>query len=147
MQQTVITRRKLFEKLVAAVYSSTALAFLAPALAYLFPNRNFAGNSNEFVDANGKPILSHAVGEGSFASGLLSGKPVIVFRREGALGALAMVCTHLGCTVAYDPARGIFQCPCHGGAYDTHGRVIGGPPPAPLQRLNVQEVDGKIILR
>ncbi len=141
-----MTRRTFFAKLVTAIYGSTALAFLAPALAYLFPNKNFAANSNELVDTRGETISAGAIAEGGFVSGMLSGTPVTVFRRAGALVAVSTVCTHLGCTVAYNRAEKIFQCPCHGGEYDAEGRVIAGPPPKPLARLNVQEVDGKIIL-
>lgn len=141
-----MTRRTFFEKLVAAIYGSTALAFLVPALAYLFPNKNFGVNSNELVDTRGDPIAPAAIHEGDFVSGMLAGKPVTVFRRAGALVAVSTVCTHFGCTVAYSRAENTFQCPCHGGEYDAEGRVIAGPPPKPLARLNVQEVDGKIVL-
>jgi len=141
-----MTRRTFFEKFVAALYGSTALAFLAPALAYLFPNKNFAVSGNELVDAEGEPILSDKIIEGGVASGMLSGKPVMVFRRNGAWIAFSTVCTHLGCIVSYNRNEQIFQCPCHGGEYDAEGIVIGGPPPAPLARLEVKEVDGKVIL-
>jgi Rieske Fe-S protein len=141
-----MTRRGFFEKMVATLYGSTALGFLAPALAYLFPNKNFAANSNELVDTQGDNISGNAISEGSFAGGMLAGKPVMVFRRQGALVAFSTVCTHLGCTVSYNRGEKIFQCPCHGGEYDEEGTVIDGPPPAPLERLNVKEEDGKIIL-
>jgi len=145
-ENKAMTRRTFFGKLVAAIYGSTALAFLAPALAYLFPNKNFAANSNELVDAQGEPISGPSISEGSFAGGLLAGKPVMLFRRHGALVAFSTVCTHLGCTVSYNRAEKVFQCPCHGGEYDEDGVVLDGPPPAPLQRLQVKEVDDRIIL-
>jgi len=141
-----MTRRTFFEKFVAGLYSGTAAAFLAPALAYLFPNKNFSASTNELQDAQGQTVPAEAIFEGGFAVGMLAGKPVIVFRRNGALSALSTVCTHLSCTVSYNRLENIFQCPCHGGEYDADGRVIGGPPPAPLESLNVKEVDGKIIL-
>ena len=50
-------------------------------------------------------------------------------------------CAHLGCPVAYAPGSQGFICPCHGGAYDSRGLVIGGPPPRPLDRLDVKIVD------
>lgn len=141
-----MTRRTFFEKLVAAIYGTTTFAFLAPALAYLFPNKNFAAHGNELVDAQGASIAGSAIPEGGFASGMLAGKPVMVFRRQGALAALSAVCTHLGCTVSYNRGEKIFQCPCHGGEYDEEGIVIDGPPPAPLERLNIKEENGKIVL-
>ena len=40
----------------------------------------------------------------------------------------------------------IFKCPCHDGRYDVEGRVISGPPPAPLKRHETKIEDGKIFL-
>ena len=51
-------------------------------------------------------------------------------------------CTHLGCPVAYSPGGDNFSCPCHGGAYDSLGRVTAGPPARPLDRFDVKVVDG-----
>jgi Rieske Fe-S protein len=42
-------------------------------------------------------------------------------------------CMHLGCPVQAT-SQG-FQCPCHGGAYDTVGQRIAGPPIRPLDRF------------
>jgi len=141
-----MTRRNFFEKLVATIYGGTTLAFLAPALAYLFPNRNFAANSNVLTDADGQPIAAKAIEEGAFVTGMIAGRPTIVFRRQSALVAFSTVCSHLGCTVSYNRGEQIFQCPCHGGEYDADGRVIGGPPPAPLTPLNVKEAEGSVTL-
>ncbi len=50
-------------------------------------------------------------------------------------------CAHLGCPVAYSPGSAGYVCPCHGGAYDGRGMVTGGPPPRPLDRLDIKIVD------
>lgn len=50
-------------------------------------------------------------------------------------------CAHLGCPVAYSPGSAGYVCPCHGGAYDSRGIVIGGPPPRPLDRVDIKVVD------
>jgi Rieske Fe-S protein len=34
-----------------------------------------------------------------------------------------------------------FSCPCHGGAYDSVGRVTAGPPARPLDRFDFKVVD------
>jgi menaquinol-cytochrome c reductase iron-sulfur subunit len=51
-------------------------------------------------------------------------------------------CAHLGCPVQYFTGGDNFFCPCHGGAYDSLGLVVGGPPPRPLDRFNVKIVNG-----
>jgi menaquinol-cytochrome c reductase iron-sulfur subunit len=61
--------------------------------------------------------------------------------------ALSPVCTHLGCGVSWDEKQKKFFCPCHGGVYDAEGKVIAGPPPHPLDRLEVKVEDGKLFVR
>ncbi len=141
-----MTRRGFFEKLVAALFGTSGLAFLAAALAYLFPNKNFASGTREFVDANGRTISADEIQEGEHRTGLILGSPVILLRRSGELAAFSAVCTHLGCTVAFFPEDEVFECPCHGGEYDIDGKVLHGPPPRPLPRLNVKVENGKVML-
>jgi Rieske Fe-S protein len=52
--------------------------------------------------------------------------------------ALSATCTHLGCRVTWDDSKSQFKCPCHGGVYDRQGRVVSGPPPAPMTPVNVR---------
>ncbi len=35
-----------------------------------------------------------------------------------------------------------YHCPCHNGLFDAEGRVIGGPPPRPLDRYEYKVEDG-----
>jgi len=66
------------------------------------------------------------------------GKPaVVVLARAGEYVALSAVCTHLGCVVQWQEAKGEFLCPCHGGRFAPTGTVLGGPPPRPLEVLPV----------
>jgi cytochrome b6-f complex iron-sulfur subunit len=141
-----MNRRSFFEKFVGALFGSTALAFLAPALAYLFPNRNFGATGREFADTTGQIISANSIAENGNRIGMLGGKPAIVLRNNGELVALSAVCTHLGCTVAFNAGANIFQCPCHGGKYDRDGNVIAGPPPQPLERINIRVENDKIVL-
>lgn len=43
-------------------------------------------------------------------------------------------CTHLGCTVNWKDEDNAFLCPCHDAKFDATGKVLGGPPPRPLDR-------------
>ena len=63
---------------------------------------------------------------------------VFLVRDGDNVKALSATCTHLGCQVRWDVERKRFLCPCHGGAYDAQGRVIEGPPPRPLDTVDVR---------
>ena len=71
-----------------------------------------------------------------------SDRRVFLRRERELLTPMWNRCTHLGCPVAYSPGGDSFSCPCHGGAYDSQGRVTAGPPARPLDRFDVKVVDG-----
>ena len=61
--------------------------------------------------------------------------------------ALSATCTHLGCQVRWDAANTRFRCPCHGGVFDAEGRVVEGPPPRPLDRVEARvEADTRAVM-
>jgi thiosulfate dehydrogenase [quinone] large subunit len=75
-----------------------------------------------------------------------SGNPAWVVRPSGdTYVAFSAVCTHAGCPVQYQASGVQFVCPCHGGVYDARtGRVLQGPPPAPLQQIPLRVVGGQL---
>ena len=46
---------------------------------------------------------------------------------DGTLHAVSAICTHLGCTVSWNPAEATWDCPCHGSRFSCEGAVINGP--------------------
>ena len=55
-------------------------------------------------------------------------------------------CTHLGCTVVRQ-ADNIFECPCHGSAFDLNGDVLVGPAVSPLRHVELsQSPQGKLVI-
>lgn len=61
--------------------------------------------------------------------------------------AYSTLCPHLGCGIDYDVEAACFKCPCHESAFDLSGRVIGGPSPRSMDRLETRIADGRIDVR
>jgi len=54
-------------------------------------------------------------------------------------------CTHLACTVNWDPEAQEYICPCHDAVFSKDGAVVSGPPPRPLDRYSEFRVtDGEL---
>ena len=88
------------------------------------------------VDAPYTAVLASREDDGWYAT---RKEQVIFIDREGdGYRAMSSTCAHLGCRVKWESAKKQYLCPCHGGVYDREGNVLSGPPPRPLDRLNVR---------
>jgi Rieske Fe-S protein len=64
---------------------------------------------------------------------------ILVRVSENEYYAYGQKCTHLSCPVYFEKEHGRFECPCHEGAFDVKtGNVLYGPPPRPLDRIEVE---------
>lgn len=71
---------------------------------------------------------------------------MLIHQKDGQWTAFDAVCTHLGCTVQFQPEHDIIHCACHGGKYDPQtGKNVSGPPPKPLKKY-VVKVEGSDIV-
>lgn len=74
------------------------------------------------------------------------GNPAILFRTNAGVFAYSAICTHQGCTVAYDGLSHSMNCPCHGAKFDAaSGAVLAGPAPIPLPKISVSIAGDHII--
>ena len=77
----------------------------------------------------------------------LHDKILVVHLNDNTLHAVSAICTHMGCTVAYNKDMGHLACPCHGSQYALDGSVIRGPAKQPLKRYDVTTESGQILIR
>jgi cytochrome b6-f complex iron-sulfur subunit len=71
---------------------------------------------------------------------------ILIHEEEGVIEAFSLVCTHLGCTVAWNAEKKEFHCPCHDGLFDGHGNVLSGPPPSPLEQWRVRVGGERVVV-
>ena len=69
-----------------------------------------------------------------------AGEPCLLVRiAESHFVAYSQKCTHLGCPVVFRKESCKLYCPCHEGYFNAvDGKVLAGPPPRPLPRVDLQ---------
>jgi cytochrome b6-f complex iron-sulfur subunit len=64
---------------------------------------------------------------------------ILVRSLDGSYHAFGQKCTHLSCPVYFEKNHQRLECPCHEGAFDARtGDVLYGPPPRPLDAVNLE---------
>ena len=95
----------------------------------------------KFVPAARAYIVPFA--ESDMSRSQFDGMPVVV----GGLSALFQRCVHLGCRVPWCETSQGFECPCHGSKYNYAGEYQAGPAPRNLDRFEVFEENGRLIVK
>lgn len=108
---------------------------------------NESGGSKETQASGGQAIArASEVAPGSAVEFEDSGSPaVLVHLDSGDFVAYSAVCTHQGCTVAYQDDQ--LVCPCHGSIFDpaNGAEVVSGPAPRPLPEVPVEVRGGEVV--
>jgi menaquinol-cytochrome c reductase iron-sulfur subunit len=156
-----VTRRRMMEGTALAVGGIATMAFALPGLGFalgpLFEKTvpdtwQDVGPVGDFSDTSYVPRVTNinpVIGD--------AGKTTVYVRQfnrdidtvvEGQdpqpYVVISTRCAHLGCHVRYIQASQKFVCPCHGGVYDSQGKVEGGPPVRPLDRFYTRVTDGRV---
>jgi len=64
-----------------------------------------------------------------------SDNPIAVYKDIGGkIHSFSAKCTHLGCTITWNPLEKSFDCPCHGSRFFNDGKVINGPANSELEK-------------
>jgi len=135
-------RRGFLETVLGTGLLGLAAAVLYPAWRFVFPSRNVrvaeqavsAGMVDDFPPNSGTLFR---FGEEA---------ALLVRTPDGEFRAFLGTCTHLGCNVEYRSDLSLIWCACHDGRFDLTGKNILGPPPRPLQQLEVQVRENEVLV-
>lgn len=87
--------------------------------------------------APGRALNFRYPGEGDSA--------ILVRGEDGRFFAYGQKCPHLACPVYFEVDRGRLECPCHEGGFELEtGHVLYGPPPRPLDVIELEMRDGEL---
>src|SRR5215831_12891325 len=135
-------RRCFVNTLLSSGIAATAVSIFYPIFKLVIPPA--AAESAVMSVSAGKPEDLQPNSGTIFKFG---GEPGLLVRTaEGELRAFSARCTHLNCTVQYDPAAKEIVCACHGGQFDLNGKNVGGPPPKPLTAFSVNVRGDEVVV-
>ncbi len=142
MAQKKITRRQFINYILSGSLLGLAASAAYSILRYITPP--------EGTETAVSSVVAARKGELVLNSGKIfrfGDKPGILINTAGGeLVGFNAVCTHLNCTVQYDPQGRYILCACHNGHFDLTGKVISGPPPRPLEQYKVNTRGDEIIV-
>jgi cytochrome b6-f complex iron-sulfur subunit len=158
-QEYGVTRRKFFNRAIAAVFGLFMIQFTLASFAFIWPK--LKGGFGTPIKAGSFDALKAEVVQGGtvvpkfvpsaqswivpFPLSELAGSsfeetPFVIAGGESdgiGLMALWQRCPHLGCRVPECLSSQGFECPCHGSKYNNHGEYEDGPAPRNLDRFGV----------
>jgi Rieske Fe-S protein len=139
LENVKMSRRDAVNYLLGAGIGALGIAALYPILRYVIPPPASESGTSSVSAAKVGDLKPN---EGKIFK--FGNRPaIIILKPDGDPGSAASyvaftaVCTHLNCTVQYRPDLKHIWCACHNGHYDLNGKVISGPPPAPLTQFTV----------
>jgi Rieske Fe-S protein len=77
----------------------------------------------------------------------LAGVVFVTSLEANGVQALSNICPHQGCRVHWDEAGRVYACPCHHASFAPDGRVLAGPPQAPLEQFPARVWDGRVQIK
>ena len=132
--------RRTFCKAAIGVFSATSAAMVGfPVAAFL--QRSESLDSNKPIEV---PLNQLTIGQAQYVD--LHGQQIVVTLSAEGPQVFSASCPHLGCSVMWDSADGLFRCPCHGAMFNSKGEVVRGPASSPLEKLPFEIKDDKVIV-
>jgi Rieske Fe-S protein len=152
-----INRRDFVKLATAFVGTVIGAAIALPAIAYLIDPALKAGSKDAWVSLG--PLEGFVVGQPtlvSFTRSKINGWEkttnsygvFVVRKSDTEVEVISNKCTHLGCRVNWKGDQQAYVCPCHDAIFDLDGKVLGGPPPRPLDRYegDALKVDNGVVM-
>lgn len=136
-------RRSFLDWMLATSAGALVLAVVYPVVRYVIPPASGESAASSVTLDFGPDAMAPNSGR-IFKFGSAAG--IIVKTATGELRAFSGTCTHLACIVQYRDDVGHIWCACHNGHFDLNGINIQGPPPAPLERYDVNVRVDKIVV-
>jgi cytochrome b6-f complex iron-sulfur subunit len=130
-------RRRFLAWIWGGLLAALSAEVLWIAGSFLRPRGSRAADATTVVVAG--PVDAFAPGTVTAFPG---GKFYLARLADGGFLALDRTCTHLGCTVPWDPEKSRFDCPCHASGFDITGAVLAPPAPRPLDLFLVRIENG-----
>ena len=125
----------------AAVAGGVAAIAVAGAVFGKLYSRTASARASAGGESGSKKIIEGAAIKVGATHTFISkaGTPAVLFRTKTGVFAYSAVCTHQGCTVAFDSASEKLQCGCHGAVFDPFdgAKVVTGPTNQPLAKITV----------
>lgn len=129
---------------VVAIGEILALSLRAASGAASAPNANPGTTSGGSGTGAGGNVIGNAknIPLNSATSFNVAGNNdpgILVHLPNDQFAAYDALCTHAGCTVAYNPGSKHLECPCHGSVFDPAkaGSVLAGPARQPLGNIKI----------
>ena len=137
------TRRDFLDLVKKGLAATGLTALLTPFLAYFYPP--------SLEEQPADPVRVGTVNDIPLGVGLaipFGRYPALVIHTDQGFRAYSAVCTHFACICKWDPELGQIVCPCHEGFFDPlDGSVVSGPPPTPLEALDVLIENDTILIQ
>ena len=127
-------RRTLIGWLLGGGFAASFASVVYPALKFMNPPEVSEASVNEVPAGKVQDLKPNTGKIVRFGN-----RPALLVRvGETEWRAFSAVCTHLNCTVQFQESSRQIWCACHNGTYDLNGKVVSGPPPAPLEQYAVR---------
>ena len=143
LRQSLISRRRFLGSVILAEVVAMVTAVMYAPLRFLF--HKFKWPLPKRIAIPLEAVQKMPVNSAQYFNfGWMPG--ILLRRSQEHFTAFNATCTHLDCTITYQPGKKHFLCNCHLGIFNLEGVNIEGPPPRPLEQLNVEIEGDRLII-